>query len=156
MRNSSLLALPLLLLLGCKPPVPSVHYSPLENLPPKTEQRVKAGSLALWALASSNGKVTFYLLPPQRELPRRMSARLGRDGLEVETTNEMGRTLFQWTADLGTEGITKATFRETMVVEAEFPDGKRRCLSLPGLGTDSYPVLNMCYFDLPWEIGPCR
>ncbi|WP_005035910.1 hypothetical protein [Holophaga foetida] len=155
MRNSSLLAAGLLLFLGCQRPSSTVNYSPLENLPPKTAQRAQEGGLAIWALAAVDGRVEFYLLAPRNSVPEQLTARMGWNACGVEKRSELGRTYFTWTAQLGKEGVLKPMFQAPMLVEVRLPGGGRRCMTVLGLGTDSYPVLNMCYFDIPWEPAPC-
>ncbi|MBP1627233.1 MAG: hypothetical protein H6Q00_1708 [Holophagaceae bacterium] len=155
MRNFSLLAGGLLLLLGCQGPSSTVNYSPLENLPPRTAKLAQEGGLAIWALAAVSGRVEFYLLAPRNAVPEHISVRMGRQSLTVERSTGMDRTYFSWTAELGKEGVLTPLFREPMVAEVRFPGGAKRCVTIAGLGTESYPLLNMCYFDLKWEIGHC-
>ena len=157
MRNFSIftLFLSVFFLIGCQQPESKIHYSALENLPPKTLEQYKQGGLTVWALASSKGNVLFYLLPPQGAIPERLSVRMGKQSLPVTVRQELGRVYYEWEAELGQEGITKAAFAEVMFIDAHFVGGKKACLHVPGLGVDSYPVLNMCYFDLPWELIPC-
>nr|WP_320133041.1 hypothetical protein [uncultured Holophaga sp.] len=151
MRSSSLLLVPVLVLAGCKGPKTTVNYSPLENIPPKSLQRFREGGLAFWALASVKGKVSFYLVPPQGTPPLRVSARMGGRTLEAECRNEMGRTYYTWEIELDRSEVTRPVFPEPLTVEAAGMGGALHRLRVAGLGTDSYPILNMCYFDLVWE-----
>ena len=80
---------------------------------------------------------------------------MGWNACGVEKRSELGRTYFTWTVQLGKEGVLKPMFQAPMLVEVRLPGGGRRCMTVLGLGTDSYPVLNMCYFDIPWEPAPC-
>jgi len=157
MRNSSLLAGALLLsVLGCQPASTLVDYAPLDNLPPKTDQRVRGGGLGLWALAEAGGKVQFYLLPPKNGVPEDVQVRFGGGSLKVERFSGGNCIYFAWVAQLGKEGVLNPLFRGPMIVEVRLAGGEKHCVYIAGLGTDSYPVLHMCYFDLNWEAGPCN
>lgn len=155
MRNYSYLLAGLLLLVGCQKPASKFTYSALENLPPKTAQRAQEGGLAIWALAAVSGRVEFYLLAPRDSVPERLAVRMGGHSLQVEKRAEIGGTYFVWSAQLGKEGVLKPVFDEPMLLEVGLPGGHRRCMTISGLGTESYPVLNMCYFDISWEFKNC-
>ena len=155
MRNFKVLLAGLLLVTGCQKPVRTMNYSALDCLPPASERRAKEGSLAIWALAGQGGKVSFYLLAPANSFPEALVVRMGRSSFPVEAKVEQGRTFFTWEVKLGDEGVFREKFDQPMVLEARFRGGARHCMTISGLGTESYPVLNMCYFDLSWEARPC-
>ena len=155
MRSCRALAVGLLLCLGCQAPKTTMNYSPLQSLPPASERRASEGNLAIWALAAQDGNVSFYLLPPADLVPELLVVKMGRSSFSAEAHIEQGRTYFTWSEKLGSQGVLRPKFEEPMVLDAHFRGGGRRCMKILGLGTESFPVLHMCYFDLTWEPVAC-
>jgi len=151
-RRATVLAALAILALGpgCKRPEAAMDLNPLDNVPPQADKAVRKGDLAIWAMAFPDGRVLFYLIPPQGLRPVVLEPRMGKESFPVRWKVQGRTPLFSWPVVLGNR-MRNRVFTEPLVVDLSYVPGTApRRLVITGLGEPN-PFLNICYFDLTWE-----